>query len=218
MPFFFPPFTGGFEFAVACGEDLLVPPWEFVFGGDVADGGVQADRIVVFDELADDAAGVFQDERDAGTDTFFFEDTMPAFDFAVGVGVVFAAFVVGGEGGLSVVEEGLLPEVEEIDGDAVFLTDVGERDLIDQVFSKQGDLLLRAVVTPLPGHGCSSARVLPLTLTKANSHFDWGNTAMVKQPCGIEPRLARGFEPSKARRRKNCGKAPGLISSSCHSI
>src|SRR5262249_39189694 len=44
------------------------------------------------------------------------------------------------------------------------------------VFPEQGNLLLRAEVATLPGHGCSSARVLPLTLAKANSCFDWGNT------------------------------------------
>ena len=94
----------------------------------------------------------------------------------LGVGVVLAAFVVGGEGGLSVLEEGLLPEVEEVDGDAVFLADVGDRDFIDEVFSEQSDLLLGGVVTALTSHECSSARVLPRTLTKANSGFDWGNT------------------------------------------
>jgi hypothetical protein len=90
----------------------------------------------------------------------------------LGVGVVLAAFVVDGEGGLSVLEEGLLPEVEEIDGDTVSLTKVGDRDFIDEVFSEQGDLLLGRVGATLPGHECSSARVLPLTLTKANSCFD----------------------------------------------
>jgi hypothetical protein len=94
----------------------------------------------------------------------------------LGVGVGLAAFVAVGEGSVSVLEKDLLPGVEEADGDVVFLADVGDRDFIDEVLSEQGDLLLRTEVTTLPGHRCSSARVLPLTLPKANSCFDWGNT------------------------------------------
>ena len=70
----------------------------------------------------------------------------------------------------------LLPEVEEVDGDAVFLTEIGDRDFVERVFSEQGDLLLGGEMATLLGHGCSSARVLPLTLSKASSCFDWGNT------------------------------------------
>src|SRR5215831_89642 len=98
-------------------------------------------------------------------------------DFSVfGVGVCLASFIVGGEGGGAVFEEGFLPEVEEIDGDAVFLTDLGDRNFFDEVLSEQGDFLFGAEVATLLSHGCSSARVLPLTLTKASSCFDWGKT------------------------------------------
>src|SRR5262249_62262846 len=61
----FPPFAGGFEFAVAGGKDLLLAAFELVPGRDVAEGRVQAHGIVVLDEFADDAAGVFQGGGDA---------------------------------------------------------------------------------------------------------------------------------------------------------
>ena len=71
---------------------------------------------------------------------------------ALDVGVGLAALVVGGEGGRAVLEELLLPVVEVSDGDAVFLTDVGNGDLVEEMFSEQGDLLLRGKVTALPSH------------------------------------------------------------------
>jgi hypothetical protein len=43
-------------------------------------------------------------------------------------------------------------------------------------FGKGHNLLLRGKVTALAAHGCSSAKVLPLTLAKANSCSDWGKT------------------------------------------
>jgi len=63
---FFPPFAGGFEFAVASGQDVLVTPLEFVLGRDIADSRVQADGVVVLDKFADDAASLFQSQRRAG--------------------------------------------------------------------------------------------------------------------------------------------------------
>src|SRR3954453_21114983 len=71
----------------------------------------------------------------------------------LGVGIGLAAFVVAGEGGGAVVEELLLPGVEEVDGDAEFFTDVGDRDFLDEVESESGDLLFRGVVAALPSHG-----------------------------------------------------------------
>src|SRR5262249_28145646 len=84
--------------------------------------------------------------------------------------------VVAGEGSWAVLEKELLPGVEVGDSDAVFFTDVGDGDLVEEVLSEQGDLLLRSKMATLLSHGCSSARVLLLTLTKASSCFDWGET------------------------------------------
>ena len=94
----------------------------------------------------------------------------------LGARIGLAALVMDREGGLAILEEELLPVVEEVDGDAVFFAQVGNSDLLDEVFPKEGDLLLGGEGPTLAGHGCSSARVLPLTLTKATSGFDWGNT------------------------------------------
>jgi hypothetical protein len=79
------------------------------------------------------------------------------------------AFAGIGEGGGTVLEELFLPEVEEVDVEAVLLTEVGDRLLLQEVETKQSDLLLRGKVTTLASHGMSSARVLPLTPRKANS-------------------------------------------------
>jgi len=93
------------------------------------------------------------------------------------VGVGLAAFVVGGEGGGAVLEEELLPGIEEGDADAVFFAEIGNRDFVEEVLPKHGDLLFGAKVATLPGHGYSSARVLPLTLSEASSCSDWRNTS-----------------------------------------
>jgi hypothetical protein len=86
VAFFFPPFTGGFEFLVAGCEAVFVSAIELVLGCDVADGRVQADGVVVFDELADEAASVCQGQRRTRADTFLLADAMPAFNLAVARG------------------------------------------------------------------------------------------------------------------------------------
>ena len=80
MTFLLPPFSGGFQFAVAGGQDLLVPPLELVLRREITNGRVQANRVVVFDELAYDPSGVFQGQRSPWPDTLLFEDTMPTLD------------------------------------------------------------------------------------------------------------------------------------------
>jgi hypothetical protein len=76
------------------------------------------------------------------------------------------------EGGGTVLEELLLPKVEEINGEVMLFTDVGDRLLLQEVKTQEGHLLLRSEVTALLSHGYSSARVLPLTPAKANSSSD----------------------------------------------
>src|SRR5262249_35192735 len=49
---------------------------------------MQADGVVVLDELADDAAGVFRGQRGARADALLLEDAVPAFDLAVALRVV----------------------------------------------------------------------------------------------------------------------------------
>src|SRR5947209_2588797 len=87
----------------------------------------------------------------------------------LGILTALAAFAGVVEGGGAVVEELLLPEVEEGDGEVVLLTDVGDGLLLQEVEAEQGHLLFRAKVPALTRHGSSSARVLPLTPAKASS-------------------------------------------------
>src|SRR5262249_38806913 len=102
----------------------------------------------------------------------------------LGVGSVLAAFVVAGESSWAVLEKELLPGVEVGDSKAVFFTDVGDGDLVEEVLSEQGDLLPRTKMAALAGHGCSSARVLPLTLSKESSSSDWGKTVRAEEDAG----------------------------------
>ncbi len=50
----FAAFASLVEFAVAFGKDFLVTAFEFVLGGDVTDGAVQADVVVMGDVVRDD--------------------------------------------------------------------------------------------------------------------------------------------------------------------
>src|SRR5436305_12075132 len=81
----------------------------------------------------------------------------------------FATFAVVFEGRGAVLEELLLPQVEEVDREVVLLANVGDRLLLQEMESEQGDLLFRREVPTLASHGRSSARVLPLTPAKASS-------------------------------------------------
>jgi hypothetical protein len=57
----------------------------------------------------------------------------------------------GSEGGVAVLEELLLPAVEEVDGDAVVLAQVGDGGLLQEVQAQDGDLLLGAEGAAVPG-------------------------------------------------------------------
>ena len=61
----------------------------------------------------------------------------------LGVGIDFAAFVVGGEGGGAVLEELFLPVVEVGDREAVLLAQIGDGDFLQEMGPENGDLLLR---------------------------------------------------------------------------
>ena len=80
--------AGGFEFFVAGGVDFILPACEAVCRGDVADGGMQALGIVVVDEVAGDALGVFKGQRGFGTDGLLFERFVQAFEFSVELGIL----------------------------------------------------------------------------------------------------------------------------------
>jgi hypothetical protein len=83
------------------------------------------------------------------------EDRVLALEFGLevgdllvrGVGVSLAALVMTREGGLAVLEEELLPRIEEGDTEAVFFTEIGDRDLVEDMLSKHSDLRRRGEVT-----------------------------------------------------------------------
>jgi hypothetical protein len=87
----------------------------------------------------------------------------------LGVLVGLAALAGVVEGGGPVLEELLRPVVEDVHREVVFLAEVGDGLLLQEVEARQGDLLFRGKVTTLPGQGCSSASVLPLIPAKASS-------------------------------------------------
>lgn len=68
-------------------EDGLVASFQAVGGGDVSDGGVESDVVVVVDEGADFATCVVEGEGGLGSDAFALEGLMPSFDLAVALGV-----------------------------------------------------------------------------------------------------------------------------------
>ena len=61
------------EFLVASGKDGLFFTGEFVSWGDVADRGVKAHGVIVFDEAADQATGVLETQGDFWADAISFE-------------------------------------------------------------------------------------------------------------------------------------------------
>ena len=88
----FASFAGVGELAVASVEDFLVAAFELIFGRDVADGAVQADVVVMLDVIKYDAAGVVEGQGRQDADALALEGFVPAFDFAVGLGIVRRGF------------------------------------------------------------------------------------------------------------------------------
>src|SRR5579862_1148679 len=64
------------------------------------------------------------------------------------------------EGGWAVLEELLLPEVEERGRELVLVAEIRDGDAVDQMAPQDGDLLNRRIVLPRLPHGRNSFRVL----------------------------------------------------------
>lgn len=112
--------SGGGEFGVALGEDGSIAAVEFVVRGDVSDGAVESDGVVVGDEGVDGAAAVVVGERGLGAYGVGFEGLMPTLEFSVGLRVV--------RGGADVGHAGDADEFLEIAGDeprAIVADDAG---------------------------------------------------------------------------------------------
>jgi hypothetical protein len=63
------------------------------------------------------------------------------------------------EGGGAVLEELLLPEVEQSGRERMLVTEVGDGDVVDQVAPQDGDLLDGRIVLPRLSHGETPAEL-----------------------------------------------------------
>ena len=80
--------AGGVELAVAFQEDGLFFSGEFVGRGDISDGAVQPNRVVVLDIPGDEPSRIGQTERGAGPDALALEGLVKAFQLAVALGII----------------------------------------------------------------------------------------------------------------------------------
>ncbi len=60
--------SSGFELGVTGGEDLFGSSLELIIRGEVADGAVPADGVVVADIIGHDPSGILQRQRRLGAD------------------------------------------------------------------------------------------------------------------------------------------------------
>jgi hypothetical protein len=72
------------EFSVSLLEDLMLSAFEFVFRGNVSDGAVKPDVVVVVDELGDQASGVIERERGFRSETAVLKGFVPALSSRAG--------------------------------------------------------------------------------------------------------------------------------------
>src|SRR5678815_1120164 len=81
-------FARGFELAIARGTDLVAATGEEVGRGDVADRAVQADRVVVLDELGDECARLVEGARGTRSDRVGLDGLVVALQLPVRLRVV----------------------------------------------------------------------------------------------------------------------------------
>src|SRR4029453_5166483 len=88
VAFSFAGFSGLEEFLVASGKDGLFFAGKFVGWGDVADCGVKAHGVVVFDKASDQAPGVLEVQGNPWANAMGLKGFVPALDFPVALRVV----------------------------------------------------------------------------------------------------------------------------------
>jgi len=110
-------FAGRGEFAVAFVGNVFVSALKSILGGNVANGAVQADVVVVADEVEDDSSGIVERERNQDADALAFEGFVPAFDFAVGLRIVRRGSDVGHAGDADELFEVFGDELRPVVGD-----------------------------------------------------------------------------------------------------
>ena len=106
MSILFSPFTGLVEFEVPILENLFLTSLQPVLGGDIADGAVETDGVIMFNEASDDPPGVLHGQRCLRAQAILLERGEPAFLFAVALGIV--------RGGAHMGEAGLADELLEV--------------------------------------------------------------------------------------------------------
>src|SRR5215208_16201 len=109
--------AGGLELGVALGPDRLGAAGEGVGRGDVPDGAVETDGVVVLDPAADEGAGLVEGVGLAGSDRVGLDGLVPALDLAVGLRVVRRGPHVGHAGEADELLEVLGDELRAIVGD-----------------------------------------------------------------------------------------------------
>jgi len=88
-------FSGFFKPEISEGKDIFFFALKFVLRGDVPDGAMKADVVVMADELDDGALGIFQAKRSFCADTIGLDGSMPAFKFAIALRVMRRCFHMG---------------------------------------------------------------------------------------------------------------------------
>src|SRR5207245_1147737 len=91
-------FAGLGQLVVAGVGDFLVTAGEFVRGCNITYGGVQTCVVVMPDIIGHEATRVVERQRHLDADAIAFEGFVPAFDLAVGLGIIGRGFNVGHAG------------------------------------------------------------------------------------------------------------------------
>ena len=80
-------FTRLSQLALAFGPDVLILPGQSGLGRDITDGAVKPDLIIVLYKLSDNPPGLLEGKRGLGADCLAFDGFVPAFQFAITLGI-----------------------------------------------------------------------------------------------------------------------------------
>jgi hypothetical protein len=95
LSFKFSDLASEFEFTISLGKDFAVAAGEAMGRGDIADGRVESDGIVMLNEALDEPSGILVGKRAARPEAIGFEALAPAFNFAVALRVIGRGFDMG---------------------------------------------------------------------------------------------------------------------------
>ena len=83
LPFDSPLFPGSFNLLIPFYEDVFILAVQFVSRGDVADGAVEPDGVVMRDVLCHKSPGIVKGKRRFRTDAFSLERLVKTFQLAI---------------------------------------------------------------------------------------------------------------------------------------